>query len=499
MIPSLVAGEIRQALVDYLATTFGLADDDVRDALVGVPHRSCRPGIFRGPYLRVRTPFRAVEPTWAVAARLAARRVRARTSTRRRRSSGSSTPAATTRSRRSSPPAPARARPSASSCPMLDHCARERARGQPGIKALILYPMNALAVGPGRPPRRAASPNDARLAGRHAPGSTSARTGRTRTMGADHLIDDRHALRDDPPDILLTNYKMLDFLLLRREDRPLWAANEPDTPRATWCSTSSTPTTARRAPTWPCCCAASAPRSAWPYPARRWAPPHRWPPRPRWDRTPTRSPSCATSPARSSASTSTRTSVIGETRQTVDEACLPDRPDAPAPSTVRGRRARPDDDGDALAAAFCRRPPERAAAGLDPVELGERLPRPPPHPRRAHRGRRPAPDPGRHRRRGRGDERRAGPSELDRRPGRRRRGAEPVHRARCRSPAGPVGGTSPAAVHRRGAALDPGGHPPAARGAGPSPRFSWLDTPAAAATPRTTTEPRPRRRLLPAV
>ena len=29
--------------------------------------------------------------------------------------------------------------------PILDHCARMRAKGQRGIKALILYPMNALA------------------------------------------------------------------------------------------------------------------------------------------------------------------------------------------------------------------------------------------------------------------------------------------------------------------------------------------------------------------
>ncbi|WP_415504973.1 helicase-related protein, partial [Actinomyces slackii] len=39
------------------------------------------------------------------------------------------------------------------------------------------------------------------------------------------LITDRHAIRHDPPDILLTNYKMLDQLLLRPEDRELWQAS----------------------------------------------------------------------------------------------------------------------------------------------------------------------------------------------------------------------------------------------------------------------------------
>jgi len=31
---------------------------------------------------------------------------------------------------------------------------------------------------------------------------------------------------DNPPDILLTNYKMLDFLLMRPQDQPLWRLND---------------------------------------------------------------------------------------------------------------------------------------------------------------------------------------------------------------------------------------------------------------------------------
>jgi DEAD/DEAH box helicase domain-containing protein len=45
------------------------------------------------------------------------------------------------------------------------------------------------------------------------------------------VITDRNALRENPPDILLTNYKMLDFLLLRAADAPLWAHQLPDTLR----------------------------------------------------------------------------------------------------------------------------------------------------------------------------------------------------------------------------------------------------------------------------
>ena len=47
-------------------------------------------------------------------------------------------------------------------------------------------------------------------------------------MGPDHVITDRGALRERPPDILLTNYKMLDFLLIRPIDHRLWRHNAPD-------------------------------------------------------------------------------------------------------------------------------------------------------------------------------------------------------------------------------------------------------------------------------
>ena len=37
----------------------------------------------------------------------------------------------------------------------------------------------------------------------------------TMAMGAEHGISHHTTQQDDPPDILLTNYKMLDYLLLR--------------------------------------------------------------------------------------------------------------------------------------------------------------------------------------------------------------------------------------------------------------------------------------------
>ena len=46
-------------------------------------------------------------------------------------------------------------------------------------------------------------------------------------MGEDHGITNHAAQQEDPPDILLTNYKMLDYLLLRPQDQNLWRFNVP--------------------------------------------------------------------------------------------------------------------------------------------------------------------------------------------------------------------------------------------------------------------------------
>ncbi len=48
------------------------------------------------------------------------------------------------------------------------------------------------------------------------------RSGSTTKVTETGLITDRAIIRDDPPDILLTNYKMLDQLLLRSADQRLW-------------------------------------------------------------------------------------------------------------------------------------------------------------------------------------------------------------------------------------------------------------------------------------
>ena len=117
--------------------------------------------------------------------------------------------------------------------PVLDHCARARKAGEGGIKALVIYPMNALATDQARRFAElvASIPAFAGLRVGLYIGGSLADPGQGMVMTADGVITDRDTLRKNPPDILLTNYKMLDYLLLRPKDRRLWERNAPNTLR----------------------------------------------------------------------------------------------------------------------------------------------------------------------------------------------------------------------------------------------------------------------------
>ncbi|WP_341514011.1 DEAD/DEAH box helicase [Rhodococcus qingshengii] len=222
LLPLSQAERITASLLDYLGTTFALADPDARRELDAfLEHPST--GMFRGPYLRLRMPFRPAEDGWrdslewyegftpyghqaAAFARLSSANLGPDKSR--------PLPTLVTTGTGSG-------KTEAFLYPILDHVLRAKRQGVTGTKAIILYPMNALA-------------NDQaqRLAGlitehKELGGITAAlytgEAGATRTtVGPDGLISDRDVIRSVAPDILLTNYKMLDQLLLRPADAELW-------------------------------------------------------------------------------------------------------------------------------------------------------------------------------------------------------------------------------------------------------------------------------------
>ncbi len=116
--------------------------------------------------------------------------------------------------------------------PIYAHCLKAKRNGERGIKAILIYPMNALATDQAERIAKfiAERPQLSDLrAGLYVGGLEHG--GGSMVMSKDGVITNREAMRKTPPDILITNYKMLDLLLQRIEDRPLWRHNDPTTLR----------------------------------------------------------------------------------------------------------------------------------------------------------------------------------------------------------------------------------------------------------------------------
>ncbi len=114
--------------------------------------------------------------------------------------------------------------------PILDWCHQHA--DQPGIKAIVIYPMNALAADQARRiATRIWDTPDLRgqiTAGMYADAEPE---DASPFMQEDDVIRSRRAMHETPPDILLTNYRMLDSLLVRPERKGLWEQNQPETLR----------------------------------------------------------------------------------------------------------------------------------------------------------------------------------------------------------------------------------------------------------------------------
>jgi DEAD/DEAH box helicase domain-containing protein len=109
--------------------------------------------------------------------------------------------------------------------PLLEHCRQQHSQGQKGIKAILIYPMNALATDQARRIADLIHTTDALTGLRAGLYIGAADESPTAAMTATSVITDKDALHKAPPDILLTNYKQLDYLLIQPHVQGLWAHN----------------------------------------------------------------------------------------------------------------------------------------------------------------------------------------------------------------------------------------------------------------------------------
>ena len=220
LLPTLQAEHLREGLTDYLATTFALTDPDAQAALtdfVGDPNT----GMFKGPYVRLRLPFAPAADDWPdhldwwpegfTPYRHQARAFE-RLSTKYRDRPRPTLVTTGTGSGKTE----------AFLLPILDHVLRARKSGVTGMKALILYPMNALANDQAERLAALISGDPALSAVTAGLYTGEQSTGGRTRVSADGLITDRTLMHDAPPDILLTNYKMLDHMLLHPGRADMW-------------------------------------------------------------------------------------------------------------------------------------------------------------------------------------------------------------------------------------------------------------------------------------
>ncbi len=220
MYPSVVVQQVEQGILDFLRTTFSIATPHFHGIM---DHFLSQGGLFSGPYLSLFLPF---EPGRSGRDRFSSFTMAyppyAHQDAAFDNLSGPlpiSTLVAT---------GTGSGKTECFLYPILHHCLEQAHK--PGIKAILIYPMNALATD-----------QAGRIAGfiHGAPALTGKITAGlyvgsrekepSKKMTDAAILSCKETLRKSPPDILLTNYKMLDYLLTRPQDAPLWADNEADT------------------------------------------------------------------------------------------------------------------------------------------------------------------------------------------------------------------------------------------------------------------------------
>ncbi len=224
MIPSVLSAQVRRGIEEFLLTTFPVTTPLFARSLPDL--LATEGSVFRGPYLSLQLPFQTGDKEslhfpGILPEGFRPHRHQERAFARLGGLERLSTLLAT---------GTGSGKTECFLYPVLDHCAREV--GRPGVKAICVYPMNALATDQAKRFAKAIAASPA-LKGKVTAGLYVGGIGRERltAMGPENVITDREAMRSAPPDILLTNYKMLDYLLLRPDDARLWRENGPETLR----------------------------------------------------------------------------------------------------------------------------------------------------------------------------------------------------------------------------------------------------------------------------
>lgn len=221
MLPTILAKQLQDGICDYIRTTFPMTNEPFQGSLDKL--LSTKDSVYHAPYTAVRLPFRVAELKEnyfeSIHPKFAPYVHQQKAFDRLNGNDGQSTVIAT---------GTGSGKTECFLYPILEYCYKHR--GERGIKALIIYPMNALASDQAK---RIAEIiyNSPELRGNVNVGMYVGGREETpsRMMSEHGVITDHDTMINRPPDILMTNYKMLDYLLVRPKDAVLWQDNMPET------------------------------------------------------------------------------------------------------------------------------------------------------------------------------------------------------------------------------------------------------------------------------
>ncbi|MFD1162053.1 DEAD/DEAH box helicase [Hwangdonia seohaensis] len=223
MLPLQQAYEVKQSIIEYLKATFSFKEKVVSDAFYNFIEHP-KEGIFKGPYVSLKLPFVTytddeelpleIKPNFPPYKHQFEAFKRLHT-----KNGHKPEPTLLTTGTGSG-------KTESFLYPILDYCHKHK--NESGIKVIILYPMNALATDQAK---RLAETifNDEKLKGTITAGlfigEGKNKSKFPTTMGETHVIENRDHIISNPPDILLTNFKMLDYGLMRHNYNKLWSHN----------------------------------------------------------------------------------------------------------------------------------------------------------------------------------------------------------------------------------------------------------------------------------
>lgn len=217
MIPSVLARQLQAGTADYFRTTFPFSNEPFKSSFERFVADGR--GLYLEPYTAIRLPFRTASemPTFfkAIHPKFLPYVHQKRAWRRLVGDDGQSTVIAT---------GTGSGKTECFLYPILEYCYQHRETR--GVKALVIYPMNALASDQAGRIARLISGNP-ELKGNVSVGLYVGGLDKghgSMVMGEDSVIIDRETMQNNPPDILLTNYKMLDYLLVRPDYTRIWAS-----------------------------------------------------------------------------------------------------------------------------------------------------------------------------------------------------------------------------------------------------------------------------------